>query len=431
MYKHLLLLFFTATILFSCSNTDPVNDRNDDQEVPEINSFIDEIMHEPYLWADEVPVISDIGRYTAEELVNTLKVEQDEFTFIEKSSGGANSRTNNDFEIEVGSGIYLGTADKVNFYVLHVTEDSPADRMGIKRGDQILSVNNGSSFDDIIELNAGQEGLTMDVSIKRNNSINDYSFQLEKIASNYVGPTEIFKNEDESVITGYVNYESFKTVSEEALVDVFNEFLAEGVNNLILDLRFNGGGLVSTSAKLASLIYPPAQESDIFLQQTFNEKYQSQYNRNVNFDPQNVSNRFDKVAIIQDQNTASASESIIWCLRPYLQDRLRTFGFTSRGKDVGSFVLTEHGYNFYPIVFRITDKNGLGDYGDGIQPDEEVRESISNIINNPLTSRNERRVAAALAWIEDLPAIARTRSTEGAIIISPSPQRQLLIDNRD
>ncbi|GJM63489.1 S41 family peptidase [Persicobacter diffluens] len=426
MNKSLFFFLLAISICFSCNNTDS------NTEVSEINKYIDEVMHDQYLWSEESPVLKDISNYEPEELVKKLKVSQDRFTFIKKSYGADNARMSNDFEIEIGSGIYLGVTTDEQYFAIHVTEGSPAHNAGVRRGDEIVSVNNSSSVSAIEQLYAQEEGLNIDIEIKRNNSINDYTFQIAQIQADYVGPTEIFiKENDPSVKTGYVHYESFKSISEQALRDVFSDFAAKGVNNLILDMRYNGGGLVSTSAILASLIYPEGKAYDIYLKESFNNRYQAQ-NQTVTFDPQGIQNTFNKIAIIQDQNTASASESIIWCLRPYLGNKLRTFGKTTVGKDVGSFVLTEHGYDFYPIAFRITDKDDQGDYGNGILPDVVVNESLTNILNNPLNSREEYRVEAALAWIEEGEALPAKIRTEGIPLNAlDGPYSQEFIERKD
>ncbi|BDD01495.1 S41 family peptidase [Persicobacter psychrovividus] len=435
MFKKSLLLLLLIPFAFSCS--DPFEDANNanivdtDKGQDNIFDYVNSIMHDEYLWSEMSPSVSNPQRYsTPEALLEALRYRDDRFSFISEEFNSSNARISeeNNFEIEVGSGlIIIATPNYDAFYIMNATEGTPAYNAGVRRGDQILTIN-GNPIDrqNYGILYSQTQGTPIQLTVKRGTQDLNFSFNIARINADFVGPVTVF-DDGQGHKTGYINFESFKTVAEEPLKAAFRRFEAEGVNNLILDLRFNGGGLVSLSAKLAAMIYPQATSSDVFLKQTYNDKYANE-NRNTLFNPQNINNNFQKVAIIQDAYTASASETIIFCLRPYLGNKLLSFGTESVGKDVGSVLFNKFGYNFFPIVFRITNKDNEGDYAQGLAPDIEIGESVFNLQNFPLGTRNEAKISAALNWIENgQVSNLRTKASE-QLILGKYPYTTNLID---
>ena len=179
---------------------------------------------------------------------------------------------------------------------------------------------------------------------------------------------------------GYLVYNQFSSSFNDELNDVFADFKAAGVNELVLDLRFNGGGSVLTSSYLASMIYQNAGTMR-FINLVFNAKHSDQ-NDNYNFG--NKLNRYDsdgktqgsesinrlstlnRLYILTSKGTASASELIINGLKPYMSS-IKLIGATTYGKNVGSITLYDapkydyaresganptHKYAMQPIVFQ-------------------------------------------------------------------------------
>jgi C-terminal processing protease CtpA/Prc len=155
----------------------------------------------------------------------------------------------------------------------------------------------------------------------------------------------------------------------------FGRFRDAGVRNLILDLRYNGGGEVSMAQLLASLIAPASALGNVFMYTENNTgTFQPMNLLTSQLVPENAG--IEKLYVITSQNTASASELIIHSLKPFYGGDLCVIGETTMGKNVGSVTFTneELGWELTPMMFRIYDKNKVSGYEAGIDPDEQVSE---------------------------------------------------------
>ena len=218
-------------------------------------------------------------------------------------------------------------------------------------------------------------------------------------------------------------YNGFVTSYNDELNTAFATFKSENIDELILDLRLNGGGSVETSSYLASMIYANAGEG-IFADLKFNSKHTNEngsynfsntlniYNTNnkkTGEEPINRLTTIDKLYILTSHSTASASEMIINGLKAYIPVKL--IGTTTYGKNVGSITLYDspstdfqdrasanpnHTNAMQPIVFQIFNKNGDSDYTQGFTPDIEVKEYEywNNIL--PFGDENEIVLKTAL-----------------------------------
>ena len=214
---------------------------------------------------------------------------------------------------------------------------------------------------------------------------------------------------------GYLVYNQFvpgangsKANEYDAQVDaVFSNFKAQGVNELVLDLRYNPGGYTSSSANLASLIGKGISSSKLYFREEWNTtitpELQKEYGSSFfiqNFldKAQNIGNNLSRVFVLTTDHTASASELIINGLRPYMT--VTTIGTTTYGKNVGSITITDDTgkikWGMQPIVFKSYNSAGQSDYSTGFTPTVEVEEPLSLL---PLGDTNEALLSAALNQI--------------------------------
>ena len=171
----------------------------------------------------------------------------------------------------------------------------------------------------------------------------------------------------------------------------------KGITELILDLRYNGGGSVQNCVELASMI-TGQYDSEIFAEEIWNQKLltyleerfgrESLINRFVNKlenEEQINSLKFNRVYVITSSESASASELLINGLTPYIE--VIQVGEKTFGKNVGSITVydyidnektknPEHTYAMQPIVLKIANSDGYADYTDGLEPSTEVEEDI-------------------------------------------------------
>ena len=174
----------------------------------------------------------------------------------------------------------------------------------------------------------------------------------------------------------------------------------KGITELILDLRYNGGGSVQNCVELASMI-TGQYDSEIFAEEIWNQKLltyleerfgrESLINRFVNKlenEEQINSLKFNRVYIITSSESASASELLINGLASYIE--VIQVGEKTFGKNVGSITVydyidnektknPDHTYAMQPIVLKIANSDGYADYTDGLEPSTEVEEDIRNL----------------------------------------------------
>lgn len=195
-------------------------------------------------------------------------------------------------------------------------------------------------------------------------------------------------------------YNSFIANFDKELNTAFGEFKSAGITDLVLDLRYNGGGSVTTATDLASMITGQF-EGQVFAQEQWNEDYQKYYEENF---PDYLINEFDtelstgeiinslnlkEVYILTTVSTASASELIINGLDPYIN--VVQIGETTTGKFQASITLydsptfseknrnDEHTYAMQPLVLKIANKNGYTNFVDGLIPDIQIEEDLGNL----------------------------------------------------
>ena len=214
---------------------------------------------------------------------------------------------------------------------------------------------------------------------------------------------------------GYILYNGFTGDFDSQLNEAFGKLKAEGVTDLVLDLRYNGGGSVTTAIDLSSMITGQFN-GKIFTTEEWNEDRQADFGSTNLFDNSirtgaliNSLN-LSKVYILTTRSSASASELVINGLDPYIN--VSTIGTTTRGKFQASITLYDsknfgrqgaspnHTYAIQPLVLKSVNSVGFTDYFQGFTPDIEVTEDYSNlgILGDP----NERLLQTALNDIQGL-----------------------------
>jgi carboxyl-terminal processing protease len=193
---------------------------------------------------------------------------------------------------------------------------------------------------------------------------------------------------------GYLMYNAFTNEFDQALNNVFADFAAQGISDLVLDLRYNGGGSVKTATYLSGMITGQFN-GQIFYNEQWNSDRQQVYaspglfvNQMDNGTALNTLG-LNRVYVLTSPSTASASELVINGLKPYIE--VVQIGTATRGKFQASFLLydapapsftrslanTGHRYAMLPLVFKTLNAAGVTDYADGLVPDIELSESLT------------------------------------------------------
>ena len=246
--------------------------------------------------------------------------------------------------------------------------------------------------------------------------------KVENFQENPIHKNIILEAGDRSV--GYLMYNQFVASFDDQLIQVFSDFASQNITDLVLDLRYNGGGSVRTCAYLASMITGQFTD-EIFAQQLWNSKLMDYFNNlNNNSDPDDdreLNNYFTNatvggaslpglnlstVYILTTKRSASASELLINGLAPHIN--VVQIGETTVGKNVGSISIydyidnngtknPDHTYAMQPIVLKIANSEGFADYSDGLVPNTALNEYASDL--GVLGDPTENFLAAALNQI--------------------------------
>lgn len=273
--------------------------------------------------------------------------------------------------------------NRYGFIIDAVYPDSPAAIAGLKRGDVITMIDgkyldnsnhvamfNGIVLNTISSMNI--EYLRRSEGDKPYTATIDQGFYYE----NPVVYSEVIEPSGYDKKIGYLVYNGFESEYDEELLAVLTEFASEGVGELILDLRCNGGGAVNSAIKLCSAIVPNSYEGELLCVAKRNKK-NSKMPESSEFRLEHTGQllNLNRLTVICSENSASASELVIMGLRG-LDFPVRLIGQTTEGKNCGMDVTRKRikgkEYEYAPITFMCFNAKGFGDWGEGIVPDVDL-----------------------------------------------------------
>lgn len=369
--KSILIILLSGFIFFTSCEKEIIKPPN--KNATEI--FYD-IMQEWYLWNNDMPELDTDNFNNPEDVLDVLRNDEyDKWSYITSLDA-----FNQYFE----AGTYIGYGygqkfdENDNLRISFVFTSSPLIEHNISRGWIVREIN-GEEITPVSDI-SGLMG-SNDVGVSNNflfESPAGDSLNLNLAKSLITMNTVIYKNvidvNDKKV--GHLVFKSFIGPSIDELNDVFNYFKSENIDELILDLRYNGGGRMDVTLLLAGLIIPQNLDGKLFTNyiHNSNKSYENFY---YNVQYQSNSAELEKLYIITGNNTASASEVIINCLKPYID--IYTIGNDTYGKPVGMYAFsnTDDNLAYVPICFKLTNANDEGDYYDGLQADAYAEDNLS------------------------------------------------------
>lgn len=403
------------------------------EALPDYNTFNPRSFESPDEFASLQAELFKISQYK----INTETGKPYEFTgkssakysFVEKGNAARGIKGVVDLEgkgNDLGLNVYLLTNGRV--FVRLVERGSPADKAGITRGCEITKLN-GITPSGEASVNAALNSSSTGITFKKPGGT-EQTVQLVKAeyVNDPVYTWKVFTNG--SNITGYINLARFSNidVAKPSLQQAFNEFATKNVNNLVVDLRYNGGGYVSTFEYLANLIAPASLTGQVMYKEIFNKLLQegkapilksiplldgNQKPRldgngnpmtyaNVDFTPARNTFKFkkegslgniNKVVFIVSGSSASASELTINSLKPHMSVTL--IGDTTYGKPVGFFGIGIDKFTVYMSQFTTVNSRDEGNYYAGLKPDHLAADDYTHDFGDP----QEICLGKALAYI--------------------------------
>lgn len=360
---------------------------------------VHDVMQAWYLYLDQMPARSPDNFDSPSTMLEALRVNPpDRYSFI--TDRESSQRFTEDGE-RIGIGLSAILVEEPDDYrVVDVIGGSPAADAGVARGDRLLTIN-GRTIADWFQnegLDAAfgpdEEGVTVTLSARRPND-EEYNLELEKTLFEVdpVSVVETFELADGRTV-GYLHFRNFILPAQERLDEAFTDLQSQGVDELVLDMRYNGGGRLSVAEQLAGQIAGDAVAGEVFARMTHNQP-RSENNRERLFAQETAALGLDRLVVIGTARTASASELVVNGLRPYLTVEL--IGQRTFGKPVGSYGFDVCDKMLFPTAFAIRNALGEGDYFDGLAPTCEAPDEL----NRALGDSQEGSLAQALHFLNN------------------------------
>ena len=402
------------------------------------NNWIRSWSHETYLWYNELP---DIDPASIQDPINYFDQMK---TSAITSSGSAKDRFHfavdtEESELLSESGISVGYGASAKqdretgrVYVTYTEPNSPARNANISRGTQIIAADGvfiGSVITDeqldifnsaLLPETAGE---SHNFTIRRPDSILTENIILTSTMTTEtpVHRTQAYEASGKNI--GYLVLNSFSIEAAEIqLINAINQLKSAQISELILDLRYNGGGYLGISGVLGTMIAGDKAYGQVFENIIFNDKH-SQYDPIFNeliqpfiFPETSLGLsttaaiplpklNLSRVFIISTNDTASASEALINSLRG-IDVEVILIGETTTGKPYGFYGQDNCGTTYYTIQFKGNNAKGYGDYADGFIPSEIDNGTdlvngclVADDLSSPLGNTNEKMLGTAIHYI--------------------------------
>lgn len=349
-----------------------------------INDSVVAYSNEIYLWYKQIPSTFKGSSYAGpEELMSALRQYStesgfpnpvDRWSFAVKQSEWDNvsSGISGDF----GLGVFFRQENDLR--VKAVEEQSPAGKAGIRRGWRITKINGSSNItttnQDFIVNAVFYSNSTTFTFVKPDNTTVDISLNAATYQEHPIYLDTVYNIGSKKI--GYLVFNSFLGDTSQIYSEfnrVFNRFTQANVGDVIVDLRYNGGGYVTVQEKLANYLVNSSASGGLMMKQQFNDKY-PHFNSTTNFQKLGSLN-LNRVFFIVSSSTASASELLINNLKPYMNVKL-VGPRSTYGKPVGYFPIDVADWYIFPVSFRTTNKDGQGAYFNGIPVDNQIADGL-------------------------------------------------------
>lgn len=420
----------------------------------QIINYIDQRLVEEYYWLDEVEEKSpSFNRYVKwnnylDGALRLLSTNSDDgytksgqryfYSFIRQTNSSTRSG-----KLGFGIGLHYTVAvlnrdtQQYAFLIEYVYPNSPAEAAGVKRGDIITQVDDRNiTQNNYVELfNRIESSKTDDIklslySIKEKNDPDrdfvDVSLSRAEYEETTVVYSEIIDLNGGTQRVGYLVYTGFDSDYDDDLIATISHFKNEQVTEVVLDLRCNGGGEVTSMVKLCSALLPSTYENGEIAKIMRNPR-NKKIRESSTFNLKNTGTLLSlpRLTVICSENSASASEMVVMGLRG-LDFPVTLVGNTTQGKNCGMDVSRKNfgsvSVEYAPITFMCFNAKGFGDWGEGIAPDYDITaENPFGLqdTNYPLPNgdwgdqRNDPALAVALMVISGNVAtsLTTTRST--------------------
>ena len=454
MKRSIFSLLALVMLASACSKLDPEDIRTIRYYA---NTFAYNVMNTYYLWKDDISSQLETWITTEDPVkkVESVRFGMDRWTklYEDYSSFESFSTGNGEtFGMDFSLYYYDEAQTQICAVVNYTYENSPARQTGIRRGDVILSIDG--------EILTPDNYMTVASKLIEDGTV---TLGTEDGRTLHLQSKEMYENPVHTSATldyggkrfGYLHFTNFTLDSCKDLESAFASFKAQGITDLVLDLRYNSGGYVITSVTLASMIAPidAVKNRSIYNKEIYNDiltqsneeverfeqkvTYTSSSGQEVTVHPLEVNPGVEHLWVIVTDRSASASEALICGLKPYMDVTL--VGKQTSGKFTGGVLVKatnwfdslkdtkmdiEQGkkalptWGIYVITSRYSDCNGVTlSMPSGISPNYETSDNPFDHI--PLGDPSESMLAATLSIATGGPVPASVKSVSGQVVPEP------------
>jgi len=429
-------------------------------EYERINKFIVDGVKTYYLWESE----TDWKKYEKREMLSENKDHFDFFgklmyrddhwsTLTEDIKGLENQfsgiSTTFGYTLKFYYTPFNPQKDEVVAVILYTSPNSPASKANLKRGDVIVEMNGKKltpqNYTQLYSLTSIQLRLCLvDIENETITTLPDLkSLTAVEMYENPIHTSKIIEKGANKI--GYLCYTGYQRESENELFQLFSDFKSAGVNEVVLDLRYNTGGYSRTAQILSSLLVPEAEvkRKSVYLMHHYNTILTEYLNKNgqalnetfVDTLPPDSYMNLKRLYVLTGKNTASASEATIVGLTPYLQMIL--IGDTTAGKYCGGALLSPEdiygeknksyyqdfaNWGMYIMIYRFANKNGINSFSGPIVPTILAMENNFNL--KPFGDETDPLLGRALAHIQGISYVeTRSATLKFPLFALPAPKK--------
>ncbi|HEX4738300.1 MAG TPA: S41 family peptidase [Allosphingosinicella sp.] len=379
-------------------------------------------LKEWYLFPETLPASLDPTPYaTVEDYIDALTATaraQGRDRFFTFLTSIAEENAFNNSGTSAGFGVRFAVDNVARrLFVSEAFEGAPALAAGIDRGTEILAIGTSSAtLQNVSDLLAtggtdalntaigpSDAGVTRvlritDAQGTRNVTVTKASFDLQPVSSRY--GSEVIADRGHKI--GYINLRTFILSANQPLQDAIASFRAQGITDIIIDMRYNGGGLISVAEGFADLLGRNRAPTDVFDTLSFRPEKAAANNTTHFFTPPAQAIAPTRIAFIATGGTASASELMINGMLPYLHANEALIGTNTFGKPVGQIAVDNAPCDdrFRIIAFALQNAAHQGDYFTGLASRMEASCQAADDIAHPMGDPNEASTRAALDYLE-------------------------------
>jgi C-terminal processing protease CtpA/Prc len=395
-------------------------------------AFVSSVAESWYLWYEELAEVEPEDFDTAQAYLDALTAplapdgRDPGFSYLtDKAADDAQGSTG----AYVGFGFSYGFDFQNRFLFSDVLQGGPAGDANFQRGNEVLAIDMGAGYETIDELSERQAtiseifggneaGLERGFRVRQDQSVVEVILAKRELDTPPLATEPLLLERAGNSPVGYLNLRSFILTANDALSDATRLFRDAGVTDLVIDLRYNGGGLVSVADRMLDLLGGLVATGQDSWSIVHNAKH-SDEDFGAYFAEFPDSMRPLRIAFITTGGTASASELVINSLSPHIEVVL--IGEDTLGKAVGQYAFDQDRWSaewstcdtrLRLIAFQIVNGEGAGEYYNGLVSSGgftlcPARDDLTRNFGDPA----EASLNAALGWLNNGFCSANTTSS--------------------